>query len=168
MNIYTKSGDKGSTSLYSGERVPKYSLRVEAYGTIDELDAALGMARSLCKKTAVVEAVLEVQKLLGRIMGEIATLGNIKAPITDVNVQHIEQRIDSFSVSLAPLQRFLISGNSPGSAALHVSRTIARRAERLLWQLSQEEQVNEKVLIILNRLSDYCFVLSRREDEIQS
>lgn len=166
MNIYTKTGDNGMTSLYSGERVPKDSLRVEAYGTIDELDAELGMARSLCRSTNIREAILEVQKLLIRVMSEIATLGNNKVFITEADVQHIEQRIDSFSVSLLPLRSFLIPGNSPGSAALHVSRTVARRAERLLWHLSREELINENILILINRISDYSFILSRSEDNL--
>jgi cob(I)alamin adenosyltransferase len=166
MKIYTRTGDAGKTSLYSGQRIAKEGLRVEAYGTLDELSAALGMARSLCQQQNVVKAILAIQQFLIRLMGEIATLGHYDQAVTAADIQHIEQQIDRFSQALAPLNSFLLSGESPGSAALHLSRTIARRAERLLWRLARAEKVSEKVLIWVNRLSDYCFVLARSEAEI--
>ncbi len=165
MKIYTKTGDAGKTSLLSGERVFKGSLRVEAYGTIDELASVLGMARSLCQDTKVAKEIFEIQKLLVRIMTEVATRADVKTPIVDSDVQDIEKRIDEAVVQLKQLSSFLYPGDSPGSAALHVARTVARRAERIMWRLSCEAKVNERILSVLNRLSDYLFILARYEDE---
>jgi cob(I)alamin adenosyltransferase len=166
MKIYTKTGDKGTTSLYTGERVAKDSDRVEAYGTVDELDSAFGLARTLCRNGEVVTVIYEVQKLLWLVMAEVASQGDQKSPITCEQVQFIEQRIDSFDAKLQPLTNFLIPGGCPGSAALDVARTVARRAERQLWRLNRLETLNEQVLVILNRISDLCFVLSRVENEV--
>jgi cob(I)alamin adenosyltransferase len=167
MKLYTKTGDKGNTSLYTGERVAKDSIRVEAYGTIDEFDAALGMARALCRNKEVGGAIYEVQKLLPQAMAVVASVADPRPELGAETVRSIEMMIDNFDASLAPLTHFLIPGGKPGAAALDVARTVARRAERQLWRLAREESVDEQVLILLNRLSDLCFVLARAENELE-
>lgn len=164
MKIYTKTGDKGATSLYSGERVAKDSPRVEAYGTIDELDSALGLARALCTVPDVKVAIYDVQKLLWAVMAEVATSGG-QPRITAADVEAVEKTIDRFDAALPPLTAFLIPGDTPGAAALDLARTVARRAERQLWRLARDEAVGEAVLVLVNRLSDLCFVLARAELE---
>jgi len=168
MKIYTKSGDNGETSLFSGERVLKDSARVEAYGTIDELSAIMGLARTLCQSTAINKTLYDLQKLLGKIMAEVATLTGTESPLTAKEVGNIERLIDEFSAQLLPLNHFLISGDDAGSAALEVARTVVRRAERQLWRLHRQEPLNENVLIAINRLSDLCFVLYRVEGESEA
>ena len=149
MKIYTKTGDAGLTSLYTGERVEKNSLRVQVYGTIDEADSALGLAR--------------VQKLLPRLMADFASL-NREPTITAGDVAKLESEMDALEELLPPLREFLIPGASKGGAFLDLARTITRRAERLACELSKLEPVHEVDKIFLNRLSDYCFLLMRRED----
>lgn len=166
MKIYTKTGDKGSTSLYTGERIGKDSVRVEAYGTIDELDSSLGLARSLCQSSEVAEAIYQVQKLLPGTMAVVASIAEPMPTLGEGTVQSMEAMIDRFDAKLAPLTHFLIPGGKPGAAALDVARTVARRAERQLWRLSRQEAVDEQVLILLNRLSDLCFILARAENEL--
>lgn len=166
MKVYTKTGDQGETSLYTGERVAKDSIRVEAYGTIDEFDAALGLARALCRNMEVGAAIYEVQKLLTQAMAVVASIGT-NSQLSAETIQSIEAMIDKFDARLAPLTHFLIPGGKPGAAALDVARTVGRRAERQLWRLSRQENVDEQVLISLNRLSDLCFVLSRAENELE-
>lgn len=163
MKIYTKTGDKGTTSLYSGERVEKDSIRVEAYGTIDELDSALGLARAFSETKEVRETILMVQKMLWNVMAEVATLGEQKPRIASQDVEAIEKTIDQLEAGLPPLTHFIIPGDTRGAAALDLSRTVARRAERQLWRLARQEQVSETVLVLINRLSDLCFVLARVE-----
>ena len=164
MKIYTKTGDKGTTSLYSGERVEKDSIRVEAYGTIDELDSALGLARAFSETAEVREAVLAVQKLLWNVMAEAATLGG-QPRITPQEVAAVEKTIDRWEADLPALTHFIIPGDTRGAAALDLARTVARRAERQLWKLARQEPVSETLLVLINRLSDLCFVLARGESE---
>lgn len=165
MKVYTKTGDKGTTSLLSGERVEKDCLRVEAYGTVDEITSVLGLARSMCIKTEVQETILKLQKLLMALMAELATKGSSGKYISAEHINILEQTIDSFEAKLPPLKEFIIPGDTNGSAALDMARTTTRRAERQVIRLSKEEPVSETVLIILNRLSDLCFVLARIERE---
>lgn len=166
MKIYTKTGDKGMTSLLSGERVPKDSLRVETYGTVDELNAVLGLARAVAGKAEVREAILPVQKMLMAMMGELAGGPTAAAVITAEHVTTLESLIDKFSASLTPLTHFIVPGDNQSSACLHVARTVARRAERLAWRLAGQERVHDNALIALNRLSDLCFTLARYEAEV--
>jgi cob(I)alamin adenosyltransferase len=166
MKIYTKTGDKGSTGLYTGQRVDKDSLRVETYGNVDEINSALGMARALVKNEEVRNTILELQKLLmQRVMSDLASIG---APsyTTGQDVAHLEGLIDSIANRLEPLNHFIIPGDNPGAAALDVARTTARRAERQLWRLSRQEEVHGDLIVVLNRLSDLCFMLSRAETEM--
>lgn len=162
MKVYTKTGDEGLTGLYTGERVPKDSLRVEVYGTVDELDSALGMARAFTQRNEVRETILELQQLLSFLMGDIASIG--QAPrITGRDIQRLEDLIDSFDGALPPISAFIIPGDTPGAACLDLARTVARRSERQLWRLSRSEEITGQGLVFLNRLSDLCFVLSRVE-----
>ena len=161
--IYTKTGDKGLTSLYTGERVEKNCLRVQTYGAIDEADSALGLARAFAELDDVREKILAVQKLLPRLMADFASL-NQEPLITFDDVKHLEKEMDALENSLPPLREFIIPGNSKGGAFLDLARTITRRAERLACELSKSEPVHESDKIFLNRLSDYCFLLMRKED----
>lgn len=163
MKIYTKTGDKGLTSLYTGERVEKNSLRVQVYGAIDEADSALGIARVFVEVAEVREKIFVVQKLLPRLMADFASL-NREPTIKFDDVKTLEKEMDALENSLPPLREFLIPGNSKGGAFLDLARTITRRAERLACELAKSEEVHEVDKIFLNRLSDYCFLLMRRED----
>ena len=163
MKIYTKTGDKGTTSLYTGERVDKNCLRVQTYGAIDEADSAFGMARAFAEVAEVREKIFAVQKLLPKLMADFASL-NREPTITPDDVTKLEVEMDALENSLPPLREFLIPGNSKGGAFLDLARTITRRAERLACELAKSEPVHEVDKIFLNRLSDYCFLLMRRED----
>ena len=163
MKIYTKTGDAGLTSLYTGERVEKNSLRVQVYGAIDEADSALGIARAFVEVDDVREKIFAVQKLLPKLMADFASL-NRDPTINSADVNFLEAEMDALESSLPPLREFLIPGNSKGGAFLDLARTITRRAERLACELSKSEKVHESDKIFLNRLSDFCFLLMRRED----
>ncbi len=164
MKIYTKTGDKGTTSLLSGERVPKDSLRVNVYGNVDELDSALGMARAFAQNTQVKDSIYNLQKLLGLMMADLSSLQ--EDYITAEHVTAIEQAIDAFDAQLTPLTAFIIPGDTQGAAMLDLARTVSRRTERLAITLAKEESVNPQVLIALNRISDYCFTMARIEAEL--
>jgi len=163
LKIYTKTGDKGLTSLYTGERVEKNCLRVQTYGAIDEANSALGIARAFAEVEDVKEKIFALQKLLPRLMADFASL-NREPLITAGDVKNLEKEMDALENSLPPLKEFLIPGNSKGGAFLDLARTITRRAERLSCELSKLEPVHEVDKIFLNRLSDYCFLLMRKED----
>ena len=166
--VYTKTGDKGTTGLLTGERVKKTSARVEAYGTVDEINSALGLARANCTKPEVKEAILKLQKLLMLIMADLASGDDKEQYVTTEHVTALEQMIDEFDAKLPPLKSFIIPGDTPGAAALDLARTVTRRAERQTLRFKEVEadaKVAEPLLISLNRLSDFCFVLSRFEAE---
>jgi len=166
MKIYTKTGDHGTTGLYTGQRVDKDSLRVEAYGHVDEINSALGMARALVKNAEVRTAIKELQKLLmQRVMSDLASIG-ASPYTTEADVAQLEGLIDSFTARMPPLNHFIIPGDNPGAAALDVARTTTRRAERQVWRLSRQEPIDGSLIMVLNRLSDLCFTLSRAETEI--
>lgn len=166
MKVYTKTGDKGTTALLSGERVNKDSLRVEAYGAVDEVTSALGLARALACHQAVKESIKNVQKNLMMLMADVASTSEDHRYVTEASVQALEAEIDRYDAKLAPLAHFIIPGDTPAAAALDVARTTTRRAERALLRLSRQEAVNQQALIALNRLSDLCFILSRVEAEL--
>jgi cob(I)alamin adenosyltransferase len=164
--VYTKTGDKGTTGLLTGERVKKTGARVEAYGSVDEINSALGLARANCINPKVKEAVFKLQKLLMLFMADLASAGGEKPYVTADHVTALEQMIDEFDAGLPPLKSFVIPGDTPGAAALDLARTVTRRAERQTLRFKEQEtevQINEQLLICLNRLSDLCFVLSRFE-----
>ena len=163
MKIYTKTGDAGTTSLYTGERVEKNSLRVQTYGAIDETDSALGIARAFAEVDEIREKILAVQKLLPKLMADFASL-NREPLITFDDVKNLEVEMDTLESSLPPLREFIIPGKSKGGAFLDLARTITRRAERFACELSKSEKIHDVDKIFLNRLSDYCFLLMRRED----
>ncbi|HWR29912.1 MAG TPA: cob(I)yrinic acid a,c-diamide adenosyltransferase [Negativicutes bacterium] len=166
MKIYTKTGDKGTTGLYTGQRIDKDSLRVEAYGTVDEINSALGMARAWVRNDEVRDTILELQKILmQRVMSDLASIG-AASYTTEQDVVRLEGMIDSFTNRMEPLNHFIIPGDNSGAAALDVARTTTRRAERQLWRLSRQEQIDGVLIVVLNRLSDLCFTLSRAETEI--
>ncbi len=167
MKIYTKSGDKGETSLVYGTRVSKDSPRVEAYGTCDEANSVIGMALSLLPQTdewaELRQAFHIIQTKLFHIGAELATPEGKKVgwPIQEEDVLFLEQQIDKLDETLPPLTTFVLPGGHPAAASLHVARTVVRRAERSTVRILETEQVNSIALKYLNRLSDYLFVAAR-------
>jgi cob(I)alamin adenosyltransferase len=158
--IYTRTGDDGSTGLGDGSRVPKDSLRVEAYGTVDELNSALGVLLAVPKLPPDVTACLiEVQHELFDMGGELCIPGHLA--ITAEQVLRLERTLDGFNDALAPLKEFILPGGGPASAACHLARTVARRAERRVCTLARSEKVSPEVAKYLNRLSDLLFVIAR-------
>lgn len=164
MGVYTKTGDRGETGLYTGERVKKSSLRVEVYGSVDELDSALALGRAFCQKEKVRQKIRELQKILPLLMADLASLG--KAPmIEEKHVKELEKGMDAMEAALPPLKCFVVPGDTQGGAALDLARTVARRAERCFCRLAEEEETHETDRIFLNRISDYCFLLMRLEEQ---
>ncbi|PID85025.1 MAG: ATP:cob(I)alamin adenosyltransferase [Chloroflexi bacterium] len=168
--IYTKKGDAGDTSLAGGQRVAKESRRIQAYGTVDELNAQLGMALALglCERlTAVLPGI---QNELFNLGSDLAFLEEDKQKyelpgIGGVDVAKIEELIDEMNAVVGSLENFILPGGTKGAAQLHVARTVCRRAERDVIALSREEPVGEFVVPYLNRLSDALFVMSRYENK---
>ncbi|MGH7048528.1 MAG: cob(I)yrinic acid a,c-diamide adenosyltransferase [Stellaceae bacterium] len=166
--IYTRGGDGGETSLGDGSRVVKHSLRVAAYGTVEEANAAIGLARLHLAADA------EAQAMLGRVQNDLFDLGaDLCTPedgrrgagalrILAAQVARLEHEIDIMNASLHPLDSFILPGGSAAAAHLHLARTVTRRAERLVSELAGAERVNPEALKYLNRLSDHLFVLGRR------
>ena len=164
MGVTTKTGDKGQTSLFTGERVDKDHRRVEVYGNVDMLASALGMARAFVENESVRERVLNLQKKLGMLMADFASIG--KEPmITAEMLAELEADEEAIEKSLPPLRVFLIPGETKGGAMLDFARTTARTAERRAWSLRGEEDVHEIVIRFLNRMSDYIFLLMRLEEQ---
>jgi cob(I)alamin adenosyltransferase len=158
--IYTRTGDDGTTGLGDGSRVPKDSLRVEAYGTLDELNSVIGMLLAVPDLPQPVSACLtEVQHELFDMGGELCIPGH--HVITAQHVERLEHALDGFNDTLPPLKEFILPGGGPAAAACHLARTVARRAERRVWTLSKAESVAPAVAQYLNRLSDLLFVLAR-------
>jgi cob(I)alamin adenosyltransferase len=158
--IYTRTGDDGSTGLGDGSRVAKESLRVEAYGSIDEANSAVGVVLSTPALPAEIKRCLtEVQHDLFDLGGELCIPGH--RMITAAYVERLENELDGFNAALPPLKDFILPGGSPAAAACHVARAVCRRAERRCWSLARAESVAPDALIYLNRLSDLLFVLAR-------
>ncbi len=170
MKVYTRRGDAGETDLFGGARVPKDHLRVEAYGAVDELNAALGVA-------AAASPSADVRALVESLQGRLFDLGaHLAAPDPErraksqlpgpreEDVDALERRIDGLETELAPLRRFVLPGGSPAAAAFHVARTVCRRAERRAVALGRAEALDPLVVRFLNRLSDLLFVLARVEN----
>jgi cob(I)alamin adenosyltransferase len=165
MKIYTKTGDKGDTSLVTGQRIPKDDIRVEAYGTVDELSSVLGLARALTSDEKTRSVIWGIQNRLFMVGAELASEGETGygGKVGTEDVKNVELMIDELDSLLPPLTEFILPGDTPGSAALHVARTIARRAERLTVRLNREKPLSADVLTYLNRLSDLFFVMARFE-----
>lgn len=167
MKIYTKKGDQGNTNLFDGSLVPKSEPRVGAYGDVDELNAVIGAARAFIEDKEINTVLLDIQKDLFAVGAQLAdpqydeTKRKEKTKITPARVEEFEKLIDRFEEHLPPLKGFILPAGSPGGALLHVARTVARRAERNVVQLSQTVPVRPILIIYMNRLSDLLFVLAR-------
>jgi cob(I)alamin adenosyltransferase len=170
MKIYTKTGDDGTTSLFSGGRVSKTHLRVEAYGTVDELNSILGVVRAQEPQAQTDEWLAQIQRQLFNLGADLATPLDAKAKSDWVvrmdadTVLWLENLIDEMTGQLPELKHFILPGGSPAAAQLHVARTVCRRAERIVVALQEQEAVGEQVLNYLNRLSDFLFTLARWEN----
>jgi cob(I)alamin adenosyltransferase len=165
MRIYTRTGDTGETGLIGGQRVPKDDPRVEAYGTVDELNAVLGVARGYLRDQPELDALLErIQNELFDIGAELASPPERAAQFQTIEERHItamEEAIDRFEEELSPLRQFILPGGTQAAAYLHLARTVCRRAERQVVRLSHSSTVNAAIIKYLNRLSDLLFVMAR-------
>lgn len=175
--IYTRTGDKGTTALSDGERRPKYDLRIESYGTVDEVNACLGLARQHSPVLSDLDAMLiRIQNDLFDLGADLATPDRGKPlpyeplRITQKQVERLEAEIDSLNASLEPLRSFVLPGGSALAAALHLARTVCRRAERRVVELGDrpDEPVSETNIRYLNRLSDFLFVAARYANSVES
>lgn len=165
MKIYTKTGDEGKTSLYGGKRVNKDNIRIEAYGTIDELNSNLGLLISSLPNDDPKELLFEIQKRLFAIGSILASDPSKDLPTPDImesDIELMENSIDNMEETLEPLKTFILPGGSQCNSIAHVCRTVARRAERRVITLSGIARLDPIVIKYLNRLSDYFFVLSRK------
>lgn len=166
MKIYTKTGDQGETGLFGGKRVSKGDLRIDTYGTVDELNAYVGLLRDQEVNAKRKNMLVEIQDRLFTIGSILATEpGNDKVKIPALSkddVFNLEREIDLMEATLAPMKSFVLPGGHPSVSFGHVTRTVCRRAERLVIRLSQAERIDERVIQYLNRLSDYFFVLCRK------
>ncbi len=174
MKIYTKTGDKGKTSLFGGRKVEKNSIRLEAYGTVDELNSVLGIAIAHGVNEKVREIVSRLQNQLFSLGSDLATpLDETKIKIevprtTPEMVEKLESWIDELDAELPKLKVFILPGGTKGAAYLHLARTVCRRAERNAVELAGREQINEFIVKYLNRLSDLLFVLARYENFVNN
>ena len=158
--VYTRAGDQGQTRLVGGQKVEKDSLRIEAYGTVDELNSVVGVLLAVPGLPAeVADCLTEVQHELFDLGGELCIPGH--QMIRAEQVTRLERSLDGFNEALPPLKEFILPGGGPAAAACHLARTVARRAERRAWTLARAEQVNPELLKYLNRLSDLLFVVAR-------
>jgi cob(I)alamin adenosyltransferase len=172
MKIYTKTGDKGETGLFGGERVPKNSLRIEAYGTLDELNAFIGLAVTEVADNSIKNLLHKIQNQLFIVSADLATPDDEKTKKLDIfrtpaeYYIDAEKEIDKYEAKLESLQNFILPGGTNGAALLHVCRTISRRAERIAVALNNTVNIGENIIIFLNRLSDLFFVLARFENAV--
>jgi cob(I)alamin adenosyltransferase len=166
MKIYTKTGDKGTTSLLGGKRVPKDHIRIETYGTVDELIAHLGVVRDHVKGKFLLEDLVRIQDNLMTCAAILATdpadTGKKDLKLSPDQIVWLEKKIDEMEENLEPLTHFILPGGHPVVSFVHVARTVCRRAERRIVSLSETTEVPEVILLYFNRLSDYLFVLSRQ------
>jgi cob(I)alamin adenosyltransferase len=180
--IYTKKGDRGETSLIFGQRVRKDHPRIKSVGAVDELNASIGTAASFIKDKKMVSILQNIQNELFNIGTEIASPKKLKKPdppsasrrsgtkqfysLSGEKTAYLEQKIDLYQEKLPTLQEFILPSGTPGSAHLHLARTVCRRAERQLVTLSRRAKINENIFKFLNRLSDLLFVLARYENHV--
>lgn len=165
MKIYTKTGDTGNTSLIGGTRVPKHHLRIETYGTVDELNSYIGMIRDVLSNDATQQILKEIQDRLftiGSMLASDPEKSRMKLPdLIENDVVMLEKEMDRMNEILPELKSFILPGGHQNSSWCHLARCVCRRCERLVSHLNEENEVNPLVLVYLNRLSDYLFVLSR-------
>lgn len=164
--IYTKTGDKGMTSLYDGTRINKDDMRVEAYGTIDELNSNLGVAKNYIEDEEMREMIFKIQRRLFFVAGELATKDeekrlSFKNRIDEDDIKYLEDRIDYILTKIPKVDAFIVTGTSKAAAYLHVSRTVCRRAERRMLTLSRSENVRDILIKYVNRLSDAIYAVAR-------
>lgn len=171
MKIYTRTGDQGRTALFGGGRVPKAHPRVAAYGEIDELNAVIGWAITCVSDAEIREGLAPIQPDLFALGSHLATPPTPEGrrrpalpTLPEPRIEELERWIDQAESELPPLRAFIMPGGSPGAAALHLARTVCRRAERRAVELAEDEEVEPTILIYLNRLSDLLFVLARLEN----
>lgn len=174
MKIYTRTGDEGTTALFGGGRVPKTHPRIEAYGTVDETNSMIGLARAHLGESQDLD---RVHRLLAEIQSDLFTLGaDLATPesakartvrISDDAVARLEQWIDETQEELSPIKQFILPAGSAAAAALHVARTTSRRAERLVLRAGESESISRSALVYLNRLSDLLFVLARLVNKLE-
>jgi cob(I)alamin adenosyltransferase len=166
FKIYTRKGDKGETSLIGGRRVPKYALRIEAYGTVDELNSVVGMLRDQKESQSFNETLLIIQDRLFITESLLATASKDTTSsfshLSDDDVIFLENEIDRMNEGLLDLKHFIIPGGHTAISWAHIARTVCRRAERIIIKLAAEESVDELIIRYMNRLSDYFFILARR------
>lgn len=166
MKIYTKTGDKGKTALLGGSRVPKHHLRIESYGTLDELNSFMGLLRDQGLQPDAASQILEIQDrlfTLGSLLASEPGKSKVKIPqIYETDVLFLEKAIDSMNEELPEMRNFILPGGHQAVSLCHVARCVCRRAERIIVHLSEESEVPAVVLEYMNRLSDYLFVLSRK------
>ncbi|NLV87970.1 MAG: cob(I)yrinic acid a,c-diamide adenosyltransferase [Tissierellia bacterium] len=167
MKIYTKTGDKGSTSLFDNKRVMKDDIRVESYGTVDELNSFLGLAKNYVEDEEMYNLIENIQNKLFTVGAYLATEdpANVKYHIVEKDIEDLEKIVDLYMGKLEGVKGFIVPGSSKKSAYLHVARTICRRAERRIITLSQQVDINPLVIKYVNRLSDCLYALARYSEE---
>lgn len=172
MKIYTKTGDSGETGLFGGQRVGKESLRIEAYGTVDELNSFIGLALCEITDAELIADLKLIQNRMFTVGSDLATpldskIKNFVLPRTEeIFSSDLEKRIDFYSNQLEELKSFILPGGSKGASFLHVCRTVCRRGERLVVDLMHHEELNKNIVIFMNRLSDFFFVAARYANHI--
>lgn len=173
MKIYTKTGDKGETSLFGGTRVKKYDLRIEAYGTVDELNSYIGLIRDQKIDSATFDSLIKIQNELFTLGAMLATppdkeklkSGKDRLKISKINdaaIQFLENEMDKMNETLPSMKNFILPGGHTTVSYCHIARCVCRRTERLTVELNDIKYVNDNIIIYLNRLSDYLFVLARK------
>lgn len=166
MKIYTRTGDDGTTMLFGGGRVPKHHIRIESYGTVDELNSYIGLLRHRNLEPQAQQTLAEVQDRLftiGSILASDPTKANLKTPdLHEADIELLEKEMDRMNEVLPEMRNFILPGGNDTVAFCHIARCVCRRAERLTVHLNEEEKISPLVIKYLNRLSDYLFVLSRK------
>ncbi len=164
MKIYTKKGDKGTTGIIGGKRLPKFHNRIEAYGTVDELNSYIGLLRDLIEREVEATVLLEIQDRLFTIGSHLASDPNSKMQLPELfesDITYLETEIDRMDAEIPTMTAFVLPGGHPTISHIHIARCICRRAERGISLLAENEEVNPLILAYVNRLSDYIFELSR-------
>ena len=170
VRVYTKTGDAGETGLVGGGRVAKDSLKIQAVGELDELNACAGLCRVVSVDTPLEEPLVAIQKLLFDLGAELATPTGSPIALQTINnesIQFLEKSMDTLDEELEPLRHFILPGGSEGAARYHHARSVCRRTERTVWALSREEPVRHELLVFLNRLSDWFFVGARTFNSLE-